>query len=683
MGLVTASDQLRDAATPSHVRRTVLERTALMTAWIAVDVAAMLSLSWRDALSTPVSTATTGAANRLTHRIAQLRTPSADAPYASAVDVYRDARTLAGMMSTRSLRGSPLAAAMTPAQCQIRSGAILDDLGALATTELVIGDTRVGFPWVALSANEIVSRLDRYKLVRPAWARSRLPGDDAKLADHHAALLRSFGDDARGASEARNTFDRAWRIGFEPDAALAIAQNSSAAGPALIHLAITPTARPAVITAVLANAPIDFVQAGALIGGLASGARARSNLLATGQPPIGLRDVETTRTLLDLTLMQTQKELTSCVLALEDGSVRDASMTALLLVTAYAMPITAPGSNARICENDIDCMPPPGGLMQIPPRCTVTMEDAQTPLKMCTGAGWICQRSDDCSLGAECDRSRGRCVPREAYACHIDQPCRSNERCVTRSAGAPRCEVIPPATGRPCERSDAERELLAGEARRGRWQPAGQGSWQCQLRTSEIEGCHAMEGSRQGLVDEVCGAGLASKACLTGGVGACALGAAACREGLVACRPPAPCPEACDGKDNDCDGAIDNLRRVHDELVHDATFRDPSTLGRSYHKLMGPTDCGGIRAFASANSITGDHASCTVVDWADVACRNPDARVSGSGLREICQSYFQAGGNASDAHPNDCRYIIHVAASAPGDVVCQTSHVVSAADHCP
>jgi hypothetical protein len=71
------------------------------------------------------------------------------------------------------------------------------------------------------------------------------------------------------------------------------------------------------------------------------------------------------------------------------------------------------------------------------------------------------------------------------------------------------------------------------------------------------EACDGLDNDCDGTVDNGDPGG--GGACNTGMPGACADGTASCASGAMECTPiTGPAAEACDGLDNDCDGAVDN-----------------------------------------------------------------------------------------------------------------------------
>ena len=142
--------------------------------------------------------------------------------------------------------------------------------------------------------------------------------------------------------------------------------------------------------------------------------------------------------------------------------------------------------------------------------------------------------------------------------------------------------------------------------------------------------------------------------------------------------------EVCDGKDNDCNGIVDDLKSVHATPVNDTLIdRGGNLFGISDNAMYGVSDCGGTRTSATAMKLEGGNSHCEVVDWADVVCTKPDQKIGNSTPHDACKVFTQQGGVPGSNNVRDCRYIVHVGANSSQGIKCQTSHVVTVPDHCP
>jgi hypothetical protein len=227
--LTEAAHQLQSTIVAARGTRTVGERTALLAAWVAVPiVAALNATSRRRAIPVPAAAPTMAA--RLAGDVSELVGDDAAGLRLRAAQVYADARTLAGVMGSAGAARAP-DLAVTPAICQRHSDAVIADLGGIATTELLVGATRVGLPWIALSSNEVMSWIDRQRLVRPACAHTGQPLDDRNLA-----LVRAFAGRLSDSEDDAVAFDRALQAGYEPHTALALAEHTAVSGAVLVQL---------------------------------------------------------------------------------------------------------------------------------------------------------------------------------------------------------------------------------------------------------------------------------------------------------------------------------------------------------------------------------------------------------------------------------------------------------------
>lgn len=115
---------------------------------------------------------------------------------------------------------------------------------------------------------------------------------------------------------------------------------------------------------------------------------------------------------------------------------------------------------------------------------------------------------------------------------------------------------------RPCYSGDAknagqgicvrgvEQCILDEQTRGGKW-----GLCEGDVKPA-IEVCDGLDNDCNGQIDD----GLPTKDCKTSQVGECEAGQEQCKDGKISCLPKkTPQPELCNGKDDDCDGQIDEL----------------------------------------------------------------------------------------------------------------------------
>ena len=124
----------------------------------------------------------------------------------------------------------------------------------------------------------------------------------------------------------------------------------------------------------------------------------------------------------------------------------------------------------------------------------------------------------------------------------------------------------------------------------GKLGPCGEGLFQCKLgkmtciqkNIPKKEVCNGVDDDCNGLIDDTFPE--QSKSCaITGLSGICAQGRYHCTKGALKCHQATkPLPEVCDGKDNDCDGKVDNnpQKEGHDCTVSGG--KGPCSLGTHF-----------------------------------------------------------------------------------------------------
>ena len=222
-------------------------------------------------------------------------------------------------------------------------------------------------------------------------------------------------------------------------------------------------------------------------------------------------------------------------------------------------PVEDPG----VPPEDVPPVEDPG----VPPEDVPPVEDTGTPECVedddCLAKGdpsvchaWTCEdgacvevpvlNDDPCSDGDLCTGpdtcQDGECVPGPAVVCDDGDPCTID------SCGAMGCEAIPNETILTCGTGLCYREVpfcTDGVPNA------------CEPGPAADEVCDGLDNDCDGEADN--GNPGAGAECLSDLSGPCKPGTTACIDGALTCVPNVlPVLETCDGKDNDCDGEIDN-----------------------------------------------------------------------------------------------------------------------------
>ncbi len=187
----------------------------------------------------------------------------------------------------------------------------------------------------------------------------------------------------------------------------------------------------------------------------------------------------------------------------------------------------------------------------------------------------VCVRTDEICNGLDddCDGDTDESDPRAGEACRRDRPGICGEGvlgCVDRALG---CVTPEPADGEACDGLDNDCDSQIDEGIEGTGEGCqtglagvcATGITVCDPETGRTvcrpdirpvdEICDGTDNDCDGVIDEATTGG----DCDAGGVGVCALGLEVCLDGRLRCRPDPALQgdEVCDGRDNDCDGSID------------------------------------------------------------------------------------------------------------------------------
>lgn len=208
--------------------------------------------------------------------------------------------------------------------------------------------------------------------------------------------------------------------------------------------------------------------------------------------------------------------------------------------------------SGEVCDNDIDenCN---GRLNDGCPRCIDgSIQACYNGPPGTEGIGRCTAGTQTCTDGAwgPCE---GEVTPvgQELCANAIDDDCDDmvDEGCPCNPGDTESCYTGPVGTSGVGQCSAGIQTCYVGESRPF-W-----GACTMQVRPT-IENCDGLDNSCNGLVDEGNPGGGVS--CSTGLLGVCASGTTTCSSGAISCIPQiSPSPEVCDGKDNNCNGLVD------------------------------------------------------------------------------------------------------------------------------
>jgi hypothetical protein len=347
-----------------------------------------------------------------------------------------------------------------------------------------------------------------------------------------------------------------------------------------------------------------------------------------------------------------------------------------------APPATAAQKNeGEACAKDDECTT---GLCDAAPGrqqvCVRKCSDACDPGDLCTQLtpgrfscakdhGGLCQT---CAGDSDCPYPSDRCIVVDGKGvcgrdCAFDQTCPTSYRCLNGVGldGQARAQQCTPTSGScNCTAATAGQMISCqttntlGTCHGFRTCDGVMGYGACDARQAAVETCNGIDDDCNGKVDD----GLPAVVC---GVGECQTSVTQCGGdgGFSQCVPKQPTVETCNGKDDDCDGVVDNGFDLNTDVTNCRTCGHVCALDHATPKCaagdceiasctMGYDNCNGAQSDGCETNLTNDVNNCGTCQHHCMA-----AGATSSCVNSQCTFACQTGYLDLDGDPsNGCEY---------------------------